>query len=162
MKAPLHADLRLQKPSFVLSDDDAGPSLSQTEFPPLAQSRYRKRAHSVSSNDEPAHSPTDSPTGISTSYLDPDTYGASRFGDFGEYMRRKRAKLQMQNAEMGDTPRGKGSGRQLFKGLSIHINGWTEPSVQELRKMIVEHGGIYQAYIDKKTLVCVIRRQPPR
>jgi DNA repair protein REV1 len=28
-----------------------------------------------------------------------------------------------------------------------------------LRKLIVENGGIYQAYIDKKTLVCVMQRQ---
>ncbi|KAH9171433.1 DNA repair protein [Lactarius sanguifluus] len=100
----------------------------------------------ISDDDEPSLLQLDS-------HLDSDTYGASRFGEFGEYMRRKRAKLQIQNAEMGDTPRGETSGSQLFKGLSIHINGWTEPSVQELRKLIVENGGIYQAYIDKKTLV---------
>ncbi len=119
-KTPLHASLHPQHTLFVISDDDE-PSLLQLESPPLAQSRYRKRAHSISSNDEPAHSPTDSPTGISSSHLDSDTYGASRFGEFGEYMRRKRAKLQIQNSEMGDTPRGKASGSQLFKGLSIHV-----------------------------------------
>ncbi|KAH9029068.1 DNA repair protein [Lactarius pseudohatsudake] len=148
-RTPTHAGSHPQRPPF----DDDEPSLLQLESPPLAQSRYRKRAHSVSSNDEPARSPTNSPTGVSSSHLDSDTYGASRFGEFGEYMRRKRAKLQIQNAEMGDTPKGEASGSQTFKGLSIHINGWTEPSVQELRKLIVENGGIYQAYIDKKTLV---------
>ncbi|KAH9039423.1 hypothetical protein EDB84DRAFT_1397049 [Lactarius hengduanensis] len=125
---------------------------SSLEPPPCAQ----PTSNALSShqyNDEPARSPTNSPTGVSSSHLDSDTYGASRFGEFGEYMRRKRAKLQIQNAEMGDAPRGEASGSQLFKGLSIHINGWTEPSVQELRKLIVENGGIYQAYIDKKTLV---------
>lgn len=137
-----------QHPTFVISDDDE--TCLQLNSPPLAQSRYRKRARSVSSIDEPVHSPTNSPTGISSLNLVSDTYGASRFGEFGEYMRRKRAKLQIQNVEIGDTQRG---GSQLFKGLSIHINGWTEPSVQELRKLIVENGGIYQAYIDKKTLV---------
>ncbi|KAH8978745.1 DNA repair protein [Lactarius hatsudake] len=151
-RTPTHACSHPQHPPFVISDDDE-PSLLQLESPPLAQSRYRKRAHSVSSNDEPARSPTNSPTGVSSSHLDSDTYGASRFGEFGEYMRRKRAKLQIQNAEMGDTPRGEASGNQPFKGLSIHINGWTEPSVQVLRKLIVENGGSYQAYIDRKTLV---------
>ncbi|KAI9433918.1 DNA repair protein [Lactarius indigo] len=147
-RTPTHAGLHPQHPPFVISDDDE-PSLLQPESPPLAQSRYRKRAHSVSSNDEPARPPTNSPTGVSSSHLDSDTYGASRFGEFGEYMRRKRAKLQIQNAEMGGTPRGEASGSQLFKDLSIHVGalasvllvealkdvrstGWTEPSVQEL------------------------------
>jgi hypothetical protein len=116
-RTPPHAGLHPQHTPFVISDDDE-PSLLQLESPPLAQSRYRKRAHSLSSNGEPAYSPTNSPTGIS---LDSDTYGASRFGEFGEYMRRKRAKLQIQNAEMGDTQREKASGSQLFKDLSIHV-----------------------------------------
>ena len=117
-KTPPNADLSPQQAPFVISDDDE-PLLLQLESPPLAQWRYRKRALSVSSNDDPAHPPTNSPTGIS---MDSDTYGASRFGEFGEYMRRKRAKLQIQNAEMGDTPRGKAPKSQLlFKGLSIHV-----------------------------------------
>jgi DNA repair protein REV1 len=108
-----------QQPTFVISDDDE--TCLQLNSPPLAQSRYRKRARSVSSIDEPVHSPTNSPTGISSSYLVSDTYGAARFGEFGEYMRRKRAKLQIQNAEIGDTQRGKASECQIFKGLSIHV-----------------------------------------
>ena len=42
----------------------------------------------------------------------------------------------------------------LTEGLQ-QINGWTEPSVQDLRKMIVQHGGIFHAYLDKKSLVYV-------
>ncbi|KAF8126591.1 hypothetical protein EV363DRAFT_1348030 [Boletus edulis] len=51
---------------------------------------------------------------------DESVYGASRFGHFGEYMRRKRAKLQIQNASM-DT---EGSGEEksnIFKGISIYV-----------------------------------------
>ncbi|KAJ3517687.1 hypothetical protein NMY22_g13908 [Coprinellus aureogranulatus] len=46
-----------------------------------------------------------------------------------------------------------GRGGQIFKGLSIYINGWTQPSVQELRQLIVEHGGVFQPYLDNKGLV---------
>ncbi|KAI0062098.1 DNA repair protein [Artomyces pyxidatus] len=64
-------------------------------------------------------------------------------------MRRKRAKLQIQNTEMDE---GDGKGR-LFQGISIYINGWTEPSVQDLRKLIVDNGGVFQPYLDKKGIV---------
>lgn len=52
-------------------------------------------------------------------YLDNHTYGASRFGEFGEYMSRKRAKLQIQNAEM-DRDEREGTPR-IFKGLQIYV-----------------------------------------
>ncbi|KAF8652221.1 hypothetical protein AX16_004499 [Volvariella volvacea WC 439] len=78
-----------------------------------------------------------------------DVYGAAHFGEFGEYMQRKRAKLQIQNAEIAEA----GSQSKIFEGLSIYVNGWTQPSVQELRRLIVQHGGIFQPYLDKKSLV---------
>ena len=53
-------------------------------------------------------------------YLDSHTYGASRFGEFGEYMARKRAKLQIQNAEM-DTEEESGTPR-IFRGLQIYVS----------------------------------------
>lgn len=83
---------------------------------------------------------------------DPEVYGASRFGHFGEYMHRKRAKLQIQNATL-DVGQGAGPTKKIFSGLSIYINGWTNPSVQDLRQLIVAHGGVFQPYLDKKSLV---------
>ncbi|KIY51229.1 DNA repair protein [Fistulina hepatica ATCC 64428] len=81
---------------------------------------------------------------------DYDTYGPSRFGQFGEYMHRKRAKLQIQNTDIlqADAPLS-----TIFNGISIYINGWTEPSVQDLRRLVVQHGGTFQPYLDKKSLV---------
>ncbi|OSX56265.1 hypothetical protein POSPLADRAFT_1186762 [Postia placenta MAD-698-R-SB12] len=89
----------------------------------------------------------------SVSYLSSDTYGASRFGEFGEYMTRKRAKLQIQNTEMDMEGNKQDATTRLFHGLQIYINGWTEPSVQDLRQLIVRYGGIYHPYLDKKGLV---------
>ncbi|KAG0706469.1 hypothetical protein DFH29DRAFT_798311 [Suillus ampliporus] len=82
----------------------------------------------------------------------PEIYGASRFGHFGEYMHRKRAKLQIQNANI-DASQDIGAKSKIFSGLSIYINGWTNPSVQDLRQLIVTHGGVFQPYLDKKSLV---------
>ncbi len=47
---------------------------------------------------------------------DDEIYGASHFGQFGEYIRRKRAKLQIQNAVLAQT---ENSG--IFRGLSIYV-----------------------------------------
>lgn len=114
----------LSKHSHLGQDDEL--SLPQLESPTPAQSRYKKRAYSVSSDSErseQAHSPVHSPDRGNSSYLDSDTYGASRFGGFGEYMRRKRAKLQVQNAEMGgSTSVVIAPTNQLFSGLSIHVS----------------------------------------
>ncbi|KAL1749014.1 hypothetical protein HDZ31DRAFT_28605 [Schizophyllum fasciatum] len=76
-----------------------------------------------------------------------DTYAPSKFDGLGDYMRRKRAKLQIQNAEFNS------QAPKIFKDLAIYINGWTQPSVQDLRKLIVEHGGVFQPYLDKKAIV---------
>ncbi|KAF9228819.1 DNA repair protein [Gyrodon lividus] len=66
-------------------------------------------------------------------------------------MGRKRAKLQIQNANMGtDSNEGRSD---VFKGISVYVNGWTRPSVQDLRKLLIQHGGVFQAYLDKKSLV---------
>lgn len=56
-----------------------------------------------------------------SAYLNSNTYGEAHFGDFGEYMHRKRAKLQLQNAEIGtegDEPDAKS---RLFSGLEIYV-----------------------------------------
>ena len=50
------------------------------------------------------------------------TYGASRFGEFGEYMVRKRAKLQIQNAEMEDEDEdGEPLRSRIFQSLQIYV-----------------------------------------
>ncbi|KAG2352983.1 hypothetical protein BDR07DRAFT_1497303 [Suillus spraguei] len=89
--------------------------------------------------------------GLGDTEGNPEIYGASRFGHFGEYMHRKCAKLQIQNATL-DASQDVGARKKIFSGLSIYINGWTNPSVQDLRQLIVMHGGVFQPYLDKKSL----------
>ena len=61
---------------------------------------------------------------------DVDTYGASKFGDFGNYMRRKRAKLQIQNFE---TPNGEG---EVNKITAQSFEAW--PSTCVASKYILQ------------------------
>lgn len=64
------------------------------------------------------HLPSDSATQGSAQNAD-DIYGPSKFGGFDEYMRRKRAKLQIQNTALavdGEEPK-----PNLFKGVQIYV-----------------------------------------
>ncbi|KAG8803064.1 deoxycytidyl transferase [Serendipita sp. 398] len=76
-----------------------------------------------------------------------DIYGASSFGGYGQYMRRKRAKLQIQNRDMSKIQ------SDVLRGVEIYINGHTEPSAQVLREIIVGNGGKFHAYLTNKSLV---------
>ncbi|KAI3613187.1 dna polymerase iv [Moniliophthora roreri] len=116
--------------------------LDENEPPPSTQPSLKRRFTLVEETKE---------TGNSGKGIEEDEaiYGAAHFGNFGEYMRRKRAKLQIQNAGIGeDETRSK-----IFQGISIYVNGWTEPPLQELRELVVRYGGVFQAYLTKKSLV---------
>ena len=52
---------------------------------------------------------------------DEETYGAASFGGFGQYMRRKRAKLQIQNAQMDDTGDKSSEKSRIFQGIAIYV-----------------------------------------
>ncbi|THG97509.1 hypothetical protein EW026_g4505 [Hermanssonia centrifuga] len=111
-------------------------------MPPCTQPGLKRRWVEDDRNEQSPHHKVlalvdENPT--SSSYMSSNTYGASRFGEFGEYMSRKRAKLQIQNAEM-DGDDGAVESSRIFRGLQIYINGFTKPSVQDLRQLIVQHG----------------------
>ncbi|KAJ5759642.1 hypothetical protein N7520_006798 [Penicillium odoratum] len=77
-----------------------------------------------------------------------EEYEASSFGGFGDYMRRKKMKLQNLDAEIRasseDCP-------PIFRGIVAHVNGYTQPSLQDLHRLIVSHGGGFLQYLDSKT-----------
>jgi DNA repair protein REV1 len=64
-------------------------------------------------------------------------------------MRRKKMKLQNLDAEIrasaGDCP-------PIFRGVVAHVNGYTQPSLQDLHRLIVSHGGGFLQYLDGKTV----------
>ncbi|KAJ5220937.1 uncharacterized protein N7469_009824 [Penicillium citrinum] len=78
-----------------------------------------------------------------------EEYEASSFGGFADYMRRKKIKLQNLDAEIraqsGDCP-------PIFRGVVAHVNGYTQPSLQDLHRLIVSHGGGFLQYLDSKTI----------
>ncbi|QRV86890.1 DNA repair protein REV1 [Ceratobasidium sp. AG-Ba] len=81
-----------------------------------------------------------------------DTYDASKFGGFSDYFRRKRAKLQNQNANLS-TQDPDSSQSTIFKSIAVYITGRVNPSLQILRALITQHGGVHHAYLDRKEMV---------
>jgi len=79
-----------------------------------------------------------------------EEYQASNFGGFTDYFRRKKIKLQNLDVELrarsGDKP-------QIFRGIVVHINGYTQPSLNDLHAMLVSHGAGFVQYLDGKTMV---------
>lgn len=81
---------------------------------------------------------------------DGEEYGGSAFGGFTDYFRRKKIKLQNLDADIraqaGDKP-------QIFNGIVAHVNGYTQPSLNDLHTLIVQYGGGFMQYLDGKTTV---------
>lgn len=79
-----------------------------------------------------------------------EEYEGSAFGGFNEYFRRKKIKLQNLDAQKrsiaGDKP-------HIFKGIVAHVNGYTQPSLNDLHNLVVTHGGGFLQYLDGKTTV---------
>ncbi|KAI1609899.1 DNA repair protein REV1 [Exophiala viscosa] len=79
-----------------------------------------------------------------------EEYEGSKFGGFADYMRRKKIKLQNLDAELRSNSADK---PPIFRGVVVHVNGYTQPSLSDLHNLIVSHGGGFLQYLDGKTAV---------
>ncbi|KAL8729499.1 MAG: hypothetical protein Q9181_004980 [Wetmoreana brouardii] len=79
-----------------------------------------------------------------------EEYEPSKFGGFNDYFRRKKIKLQNLDTEIRssalDNP-------LIFRGIVAHVNGYTQPSLNDIHALIVSHGGGFMQYLDGKTTV---------
>ncbi|GMT18101.1 hypothetical protein PFISCL1PPCAC_9398, partial [Pristionchus fissidentatus] len=71
---------------------------------------------------------------------------------FGHYMKLKRDKLHHQVNVLGRLKHVS----EIFKGISIFVNGYTEPPALELRSLIQSHGGEYHVYYEYGTTTYTI------
>lgn len=81
---------------------------------------------------------------------DGEEYDGSKFGGFSDYFRRKKIKLQNLDADLRSQSTDK---PQIFRGVVAHVNGYTQPSLNDLHVLIVQHGGGFMQYLDGKTTV---------
>ncbi|KAL8683509.1 MAG: hypothetical protein Q9186_000549 [Xanthomendoza sp. 1 TL-2023] len=79
-----------------------------------------------------------------------EEYESSKFGGFTDYFRRKKIKLQNLDAELRSSASGK---PPIFRGVVAHVNGYTQPSLNDIHNLIVSHGGGFMQYLDGKTTV---------
>ncbi|KAA8536246.1 hypothetical protein F0562_028724 [Nyssa sinensis] len=82
----------------------------------------------------------------------------SPFSDFGSYMVVKNRKLQEQfNAEASSSSNScSNSGKPLFHGVSIFVDGFTVPSSQELRGYMLKFGGRFVNYFSRHRVTHII------
>ncbi|KAL8937460.1 MAG: hypothetical protein Q9216_004405 [Gyalolechia sp. 2 TL-2023] len=79
-----------------------------------------------------------------------EEYEPSKFGGFSDYFRRKKIKLQNLDAE---TRSSTSDNPPIFRGVVAHVNGYTQPSLNDIHKLVVSHGGGFMQYLDGKTTV---------
>ena len=69
------------------------------------------------------------------------TLGEHHNGSFKTYFSHKIEKLSKQNSPLLQE-----SISDIFKGCSIFVNGFTQPPLQEIRRLTLLHGGIFNSY----------------
>ena len=79
-----------------------------------------------------------------------EEYQGSKFGGFNDYFRRKKIKLQNLDAERRSSAL---ENPRIFRGVVAHVNGYTQPSLNDLHALIVDYGGGFMQYLDGKTTV---------
>ncbi|XP_022898470.1 DNA repair protein REV1 isoform X4 [Olea europaea var. sylvestris] len=82
----------------------------------------------------------------------------SPFSDFGSYMVLKNKKLREQfDAEASSSSQsGSASGKSIFHGVSIFVDGYTVPSSQELRGYMLKYGGRFENYFSRHRVTHII------
>ncbi|XP_063069765.1 DNA repair protein REV1 isoform X2 [Engraulis encrasicolus] len=84
------------------------------------------------------------------------------WGGRGGYMAAKVSKLEEQF--QCDAPREKqkdGHCSRIFSGVAIYVNGYTDPSADELRRLMMLHGGQFHVYYSRSKTTHIIATNLP-
>ncbi|XP_077256857.1 rev1 DNA directed polymerase [Temnothorax americanus] len=81
------------------------------------------------------------------------------FEEWGGYMSAKKAKLEEQFRDTASKEFKESS--KLFEGIAIFVNGYTDPTSDELRRLMMMHGGIYHHYMRPKITTHIIASNLP-
>nr|XP_037287617.1 DNA repair protein REV1-like [Rhipicephalus microplus] len=80
-------------------------------------------------------------------------FGPTGFEEYGGYMNAKIQKLENQflnSAQNEIDSSQEDQSSTIFKGISVFVNGYTNPTAEEIRRIMMLHGGTYQHYYKRK------------
>ncbi|ORY06463.1 DNA repair protein [Basidiobolus meristosporus CBS 931.73] len=84
------------------------------------------------------------------------------FSNFKNYMDAKKTKLEEQfelEREASFNPSMPES--KILKGVAVHVNGYTSPSTQEIKKLLFRNGGTFEQYFSRSKVTHVIASNLP-
>ncbi|XP_012663393.1 DNA repair protein REV1 isoform X1 [Otolemur garnettii] len=79
---------------------------------------------------------------------------------WSEYMAAKVQKLEEQFRSDAAMQKD-GTSSTIFSGVAIYVNGYTDPSAEELRKLMMLHGGQYHVYYSRSKTTHIIATNLP-
>lgn len=80
--------------------------------------------------------------------------GKHHGGSHRDYMAEKKRKLQIQfqrTANVAETDE-----NAIFRGVSVHVNGYTEPSWEEIKDIMAVHGGRFENYYSRERVTHIV------
>ncbi|XP_061482850.1 DNA repair protein REV1 isoform X2 [Rhineura floridana] len=84
------------------------------------------------------------------------------WGTWGGYMSAKVQKLEDQfHSEAAMQHQKDGTSSSIFNGVAIYVNGFTDPSADELRRLMMLHGGQYHVYYSRSKTTHIIATNLP-
>uniref|UniRef100_A0A7M4F3C9 DNA repair protein REV1 n=1 Tax=Crocodylus porosus TaxID=8502 RepID=A0A7M4F3C9_CROPO len=84
------------------------------------------------------------------------------WGTWGGYMSAKVKKLEDQFCSDAVIQQQKdGTSTSIFSGVAIYVNGFTDPSADELRRLMMLHGGQYHVYYSRSKTTHIIATNLP-
>ncbi|XP_055946047.1 DNA repair protein REV1-like isoform X2 [Argiope bruennichi] len=90
------------------------------------------------------------PGGLSKKKSKRTRHRESGFEEWGGYMAAKKQKLEMQFKEKKMLELIGVKETKIFEGIGIFVNGYTDPPADELRRLMLIHGGTYYHYPSSK------------
>ncbi|XP_024069320.1 DNA repair protein REV1 isoform X1 [Terrapene carolina triunguis] len=84
------------------------------------------------------------------------------WGIWGGYMSAKVQKLEDQfQSDAAIQHQKDGTSSNIFSGVAIYVNGFTDPSADELRRLMMLHGGQYHVYYSRSKTTHIIATNLP-
>lgn len=90
-----------------------------------------------------------------------ERFGSTGFEKWGGYMNAKKQKLDHQFKEQKPFEFCFEKGSEIFKNVAIYVDGYTKPTSDELKRLMMINGGQFHHYYSQKTTTHIIATNLP-